>query len=404
MNLINRLKERFALYLSIIVFCGAISVANVSAKESDPASRTDYAKGQQYLDQQEWRKAANQFDKIIKKGGKNQDAALYWKAYSQSQNSEYQNALSTLNQLSKRFPKSNWIDDARALTAEIKDQLGEASEITDDEMKLYAINSLLSSPSERSVEVLAKIIKSDSSDRVKKRAIFVLSQSSHSDAYQLMTDIAMDKSNPALQLSAIETLGMTRSERTIELLKKVYKSSEGLPVKRQVLKSFMIAGEKTELLSLAKSENQPELQKQAIRLIGVMRGNDELMALYQQQSFAPLRAEIINAIAIGGGADQLIGIVKSETDSKLVVEAVKKMGIINRNDSGKKLLSLYQTKNNQEVKSAVIQALFIQNNAKGLISIVKSEQDNRLKRKALKRLSMINSDEVIEFFSQSIEQ
>jgi hypothetical protein len=52
----------------------------------------------------------------------------------------------------------------------------------------------------------------------------------------------------------------------------------------------------------------------------------------------------------------------------------------------------------------VIQALFIQSNAKALINIVKTEKDNALKRKALKRLSMINSDEVLEFFSQSLQQ
>jgi len=80
------------------------------------------------------------------------------------------------------------------------------------------------------------------------------------------------------------------------------------------------------------------------------------------------------------------------------------MGIVNQDKAEGKLLDLYTSDASSVTKSAVIQALFIQSNAKALINIVKTEKDNALKRKALKRLSMINSDEVLEFFSQSLQQ
>jgi len=368
------------------------------------ANASDYEKGQEYLDQQNWSQAKAIFDEVSKNKGKNQDAALYWKAYAQAKSSEYSDALKTLSSLKKRFPKSNWRDDANALTAEIKDQLGDASEISDDEMKLYAINSLLSSSSERTVEILAKIIKSESSDRVKKRAIFVLSQSSHEQAYGLITQLASDASNQELQMVAIQTLGMTGSGKSLALLKQVYSESNSQEIKHQILKSYMIAGEKNTLFELAKSEKDLELQKHSIHLIGVMNGIDELVQLYKQKSFKGLREDIINAIAIGGGVDELLSIAQNESDQKLVLEAIHKMGIVNQDKAEGKLLDLYTSDASSVTKSAVIQALFIQSNAKALINIVKTEKDNALKRKALKRLSMINSDEVLEFFSQSLQQ
>ena len=398
MKRFNQLIKASSKVITKGLICGALSMSSLVANASD------YAKGQEYLDQQNWSQAKAIFDEVSKNKGKNQDAALYWKAYAQAKSSEYSEALKTLSSLKKRFPKSNWRDDANALTAEIKDQQGDASEISDDEMKLYAINSLLSSSSERTVEILSKIISRDSSVRVKKRAIFVLSQSSHEQAYSMISKLASDNSNQELQIVAIETLGMTGSAKALGLLKSVYANSQSKEIKHQILKSYMIAGQKTRLFELVKSEKDLELQKHSIRLIGVMNGLDELMELYQQKTFTSLKAEIINALAIGGGASELLKIAKSESDQNLVLEAIHKMGIINQDKSGKNLLNLYASQSNLEAKQAVIQALFIQSNAKALIGIVKSEKNNALKRKALSRLSMINSDEVLEFFSQSLQQ
>lgn len=398
MKRFNQLIKASSKVIATGLICGVLSMSSLVANASD------YAKGQEYLDQQNWSQAKAIFDEVSKNKGKNQDAALYWKAYAQAKSSEYSEALKTLSSLKKRFPKSNWRDDANALTAEIKDQQGDAAEISDDEMKLYAINSLLSSSSERTVEILAKIIKSETSDRVKKRAIFVLSQSSHEQAYSLITQLASDASNQELQMVAIQTLGMTGSGKALALLKQVYSASDSQEIKHQILKSYMIAGEKNTLFELAKSEKDLELQKHSIHLIGVMNGIDELSQLYKQKSFKGLRADIINAIAIGGGVDELLNIAQNESDQKLVLEAIHKMGIVNQDKAEGKLLDLYTSDASSVTKSAVIQALFIQSNAKALINIVKTEKDNALKRKALKRLSMINSDEVLEFFSQSLQQ
>ena len=50
--------------------------------------------------------------------GSRADAALYWKAYSQSRLTENEEALKTIQDLAKQFATSPWVKDARALAVE----------------------------------------------------------------------------------------------------------------------------------------------------------------------------------------------------------------------------------------------------------------------------------------------
>jgi len=389
----NKLIRKLSSIIVLTAILGAGQVAN--------AEETDYAKGQKQLDQQNWRGAEKTFKKITSDDNKN-DAALYWLAYSQSKNNQYQNALNTISKLKKNFSKSQWIDDANALRAEIKDHQGDAAEISDDEMKLYAIDSLLSSSSERSIEILSKIIKGKNTDRVKKRAIFVLSQSPRVEAFNLLSELAKDSNNGVLQLYAIDTLGMSGSENSLKLLKEIYKGQKQKRIKTKILKGFMVADEGATLLSIARTEKDADLRRQAVRLLGMMGQAEDLMVMYKDSKFKDEKGAIIDAIAIGGGAVQIFDIIATEEDEQLVIEAIKKVGIIDHKKTGDGLAKLYRSKASKEIKSAVIRAMFIQGNAAGIIEILKNETDNELKRQALKTLSMIDSDEVIEFFSKSL--
>ncbi len=235
--------------ISVLVIAASLTVSFASfAKDSL------YDKGQKQLDSREWSTAQKTFETLVNKKGSKQDAALYWLAYSQFKNSQSQVALKTLSSLSVKFPNSKWIDDARALTVEIKDELGESAEITDDEMKLYAINSLMNTSSKKSVPILEKIINGNSSDKIKKRALFVLSQSGQQEAFNLIAKFASDESNETLQNYAIRTLGVSGSKKATPLLKEIYNASSNKKTKNNIIKSFMMSGESDELVSLARTE------------------------------------------------------------------------------------------------------------------------------------------------------
>ncbi|TQV71560.1 tetratricopeptide repeat protein [Aliikangiella marina] len=363
-----------------------------------------YVQGQKQLDNREWSQAQNSFNQLIEKGEGKQDATLYWLAYAYFKGKKSQQALNTINTLIDGHPNSKWVDDAKALRAEIKDERGEAADISDDELKLYAIDSLMSASSERAYNVLSKIINSNNSIKIKKRAMFVLSQTGSKKGFQLVSDIALNNAEPELQLNAIEMMGLAGDSNARLVLRQVIDESKDDKLRQKALEGLMIAGDHKTIKSLAMDGLEGKLQTQAINLLGVMGQGDALLEMYQSNSFIEQRENILDALSVGDGYQQLASIIKTEKSDNLRVTAIERLGIMSSRKSGDLLTELYQSSRNKKEKSAVIQALFIQSNAKALIQIAKAEKEQSLKRKAIQRLSMIDSDESIEFFSKILNQ
>jgi HEAT repeat protein len=385
-------------YLSIVGMVVMFSVSlSVIAQESP------YETGQRLLDNKDYLAARDIFENLSRNKNSKQDAALYWLAFAQFKTHASHEALKTISTLRNNYADSVWLDDALALHVEIQDARGQSIDIDNDEMKLYALNSLMNSPSGRSVEILAKVLNGNNSEKIKNRALFVLSQLGEPQAYELIASMAKDDSNPNLQEQAIRMLGISGADPAIALLKDVYRASNNESAKSMVLNSYMIANHSAELLELAKLENNPNLKEQAIHLIGVMSESDVLLKMYRDADFKNFRKEILHGIAIGGDAEALYEIIKSERNENLLVEAVEKMGINGGEKASEYLLTIYRQHETRAVREAVINALFIQSNPQGLIKIVKTEKDAELKRNALQRLSMMGSDEAVDFFNDVLE-
>ena len=379
------------------VFLFAVSI---TASFSAMAKENLYTKGQQLLDDGKWAAAETTFKKLVANNGKKRDAGLYWLAYSQFKNNQHQAALTTIARLSKDFPNSNWLDDAKALKVEIADSRGEPLEIDDDELKLYAINSLMNSSSKKAVPLLSKIILGNGSDKIKKRALFVLSQSNKPEAYELIAKLAMDDSDVSIQKYAVHTLAISGSQKAIPLLEKVYSTTTSKEIKMLVIHGFMVSNTSDELLRIARNEKDIELKSNAIKTIGILGKSERLLKMYREKMFADYREQIIRGIAIGGGAEQLFNIIDSEKNELFLIKAIESSGILGKHKSSEKLTKLYQQRNVKAVRFAIIKALFMQSNARELINLLKQEKDPNLKRKILKSLSIMGSDESDEYFAR----
>src|SRR5258708_12571327 len=64
-----------------------------------------------------------------------------------------------------------------------------------------------------------------------------------------------------------------------KILAEVYTSSNDPEVKRAVIRSYIISGDREQLAALAKGESNPELRKEAIRNLGVTGGHGGLQTL-----------------------------------------------------------------------------------------------------------------------------
>ena len=85
-----------------------------------------YDQGQSALDSARWDRAVTAFDRVIEVKGTKADAALYWKAYAQNKQGQRPEALGTIGSLTKDYPKSRYLSDAKALEVEVKRDSGPA--------------------------------------------------------------------------------------------------------------------------------------------------------------------------------------------------------------------------------------------------------------------------------------
>src|SRR5688500_10542832 len=243
---------------------------------SDRRNREEnlYDAATEALDAGEWRVASDHFREVSRMCLSNADAALYWLAYSQSKMGQRSEALTTLIDLQKRFPKSRWTTDGKALEVEIRQSAGQRvapENVDNDDLKLMAVSGLMHTDPARAFPILEKIIlNKNQSAKVRDKAIFVLSQSNTPRASELLAQLARDGSNPDLQVRAIKNLGLLGGDNSKKLLSEVYQSSNDVKIKKQILKSYMISGERTRLLTLARGEQNAELREEAVQQLGVM--------------------------------------------------------------------------------------------------------------------------------------
>jgi HEAT repeat protein len=293
-----------------------------------------YESGKQALDNHNYDKAVEIFDKVIdsKNPSSRADGAYYWKAYALNKLGKRDDALAALAQLSKQFPQSGWVNDAKALQAEVQQAKGQPvspENQADEDLRLYAINALMNSDADRAVPLLEGLLNNPKmSPKLKERALFVLAQSRTDKAHEIVGRYAKGASNPDLQLTAVQYLGTFRSTESRQLLADVYKSSGDLNVKRSVLRSFEMSRDFEHLAGIAKSEQNVELRSEAIRQLGNLHDDQSvpsLVAIYGSESDKNIKREILNSLANQGAVKQLIECARKESDPELKRDAVRRL-------------------------------------------------------------------------------
>jgi HEAT repeat protein len=405
-------------FIALILALGAGSaLAQVSvpfaqsfqARDARQANRDDqdYQAGLRALDARQWDEAISSFDAAASHQGTQVDAALYWKAYAQNRAGHREDALSTIAELRKDYPSSRWIGDARALEVEVRGQtaspVSPASE-SDENLKLIAINSLMQSDPDQALPILQKLLASpNNSPKVKERALFVLTQNPSPQAHKLLTDIARGSPNPDLQLKAIRYMGMMGSQESRKELASLYNSSSDERIKRAILQGFMMSGSRDFLLNAAKTERNPELRRDAIRQLAMSGGQDELWQLYQSDSSVENKKAILQSMFLGGNSAKLVDIARNEKDPDLRVAAIKSLGLMGNNGRGDVLVSIYQSDPNREVREAVLNALFLQQNGKALVDLARSEKDPEMKRKIVEKMALVHSKETTAYMMEVLK-
>lgn len=366
-----------------------------------------YRRGAEYLDRREWEKAIDEFDKVIERKGAKADGAYYWKAYGLSKLGRRDLALASLAELKKSYSASRWLNDAKALEAEVQQAGGQGispESQSDEDLKLFAINSLMNSDPERALPLLEKILQKNSSPKLKERALFVLAQNRSSKSNEIVSQFARGGGNPDLQQKAVEYLGIYGGKENLQTLGDIYGSSNDAGLKRGILRSFMVAHDKERLLSAAKSEQNADLRRDAIQYLGNLNAYAELSQLYTTEHSVEVKDAIIQALANGNNAERLIEIARTEKDTKLRLSAIHRLGNMSRSKTSDALVSIYSSEPDRNVKEQIIRSLFVQGSAKEIVEIARKETDPALKRSGVQALSRMNSKEATDFMMELLSK
>src|SRR5262249_44508373 len=140
----------------------------------------------------------------------------------------------------------------------------------DDDLKMLAIQGMMNCCPEKALPQLEKMLNGASSPKLKSKALFVIAQSGSPDAKQILGRIASGQSNPELQRKAVEYLGMFGGDDSHKILADVYAKTNDESLKRAILRSYMISGDKEDLFTAAKGEKSESVRGEAIRQLGLV--------------------------------------------------------------------------------------------------------------------------------------
>jgi hypothetical protein len=366
-----------------------------------------YEEGREALDEERYDRAAQKFAELAKVNGKETDAALYWKAYAENRLGKRDSALATIADLQHRFPQSRWQRDVSALEIEVRQRTGQSPHPdaqSDDDLKMLAIQGLMNSDPDRALPLLEKVLNGTGTPREKSKALFVIAQSGKPEARQILGRIASGQSNPELQRKAVEYLGMFGGSEAHKTLAEVYAKSSDEGVKRAILRSYMIAGDKDDLFAAANSEKDEGVRREAIRQLGLVHGIDQLQQLFQKEPSMELKREILQAFFLAGDSKKLVEAASGEKDPELRRAAIRNLGLINSSDSAQALKTIYAKETDRELREEVLNAYFLQGNASALVAIARSEKDPELKKTAVSKLSLMHSKEGTDYLMEILNK
>jgi HEAT repeat protein len=269
---------------------------------------------------------------------------------------------------------------------------------TDEEaLALAALEGLINMPPERALPILKRVLSGDQSTIVKKRALFVASQFDGPEAQQLLIDVAKQANNP-LRAEAIRNIGIGGNPTSVAVLKEVYANGDDA-TKRQVLESWLIAGNRADVYQAALAAKTEAEADRAIRTLAAMGARDELRKLGAEGKNSK---SLMEAFAVSGDLESLKRIANTAPDPATRAEAVRRMGIIAGPEATKALREAYERATDDKVKRAALDGLLVTGNEQAVLELYKVAKTPEEKRALLRTLSTMGGDAALTAIDQAL--
>jgi tetratricopeptide (TPR) repeat protein len=411
-----------------------LAIAKGQAITLATSETVEYDRGTSSLDSGRYDRAIESFDKVIAKGGKKAEGALYWKAYALHRLGKRDEAIRTIDELQKKFPSSRWNNDAKALLIDVRQASGQPVSLDkagDEELKLIALNGLMMRNPEQAIPMVEQLLSSSASPKLKERGLFVLAQSASPRAKTLLADVAKGKGNPDLQLKALDYLGAFGTGPDVPLLVDVYRSTSDVDVKKRVIRSLamtnrrgiafnfdidpvlavspVVIGEAMDrardamdrartdlerqraLTEADRAKMQAEVAREKAGAAGRSTGQQGATSLSTTRSAAATEREKAREAKAKEAGDALWQLYQGEPSADLKREILRNMRFADQTD---RLMQIAKTESNADLRAAAIQGLMSNRSAKTaetMLAIYQTEKDPAVRRQIVDGFSWSGS-------------
>lgn len=268
-------------------------------------------------------------------------------------------------------------------------------------LAIAALEGLMSTSSDRALPLLNKVLASNHTDRVKSRALFVLSQINLPEAQQTLLGFAKNSSTE-LKQEAIRMIGVGGNKSSLAELKNIYASGDE-DVKEQVLQAYLIAGDAGSVYELADNATSDQEFDTAIRVLGAMGATEQLRRLSGR---AGQSESLIQAYAVSGDLESLLELVRtqsSSTDPDVRQQAISHIGIIGGGRANQALMDIYRGAENDEIKASALQGLLISGHDEGVLELYRGADNIHDKSQLLRTLTIMDSDAALDAIDSALD-
>lgn len=269
----------------------------------------------------------------------------------------------------------------------------EAQQEDNEALAITALEALMAAEPERALPLVERVLRSNHSDRVKQRALFVASQIDLPGAQQLLMEFARAESS--LQGEAIRMIGIGGNADSLNALAELY--AEAAPeVRERILQAYLIADRPDAVVAIAEQAATDEEFDQAVRILAAMGASEQLRQIGRQR---PGSRGLIQAYAVAGDLDSLRAVAQGEAGEvtpEARRDAIRSVAIVGSDAARELLMQIYRDSNDPQIRQHAAQALMVADHDAGLLQLYRDAKDPDEKRDLLRMLVMMDSDAALD--------
>ncbi|MGB0134877.1 HEAT repeat domain-containing protein [Dokdonella sp.] len=393
--------------LGLITGVAVQAASDRAMAPSDQQLAELYWQGHEALKNADWSKARENFSRLEaelqKKEPASADAAVYWQAYALLQARRTAEARATVERLQRTYPDSRWLGDAQDLLRQTRGGVKIAEGDDDEGLAEIAVVGLLQAPADRALPILRKVLSGSQPIKVKKRALFVLSQIDEAAALDTLTEFAKSSNNPELRSEAIRMLGISGDEPAIQKLHDIYAATGSLEDKRSIIQAWLIADRPDLVLQSARNEPDEELRRDAIQALGAMDATAELRSLFESEKSPENSKAILQSLGVAGDTETLVRIAASDQPEELRVEAIRAIGIADGSDAGTTLAGIYKKTSSEEIRSAALEGMLIAGDSEAMLNLYREAGSREEKKALLRMITITDGDAALDLIEAELD-